>query len=632
MRKKLVAFLLSLTITFSIGTPVDVKAEVSKGGTTYTLEKEADLSANRKQPYAVDIGQVLSLKAAVKKDATNATATEKKTEVKPANTNQKHGSIAFSEITYKRPDFKKIQKDINAVDAMIGKKYQSKKIKALMDTIDEELTMAKTMGTYLYIQYFKNVTDTELFEEYTYVTKQVNLKLSAYSALCVKLLDSRYKSLLTKELSKEEINSIYEVYKTLNDEYTQIQNEISDLNSKYLTTMNASTIDVKGKKMSLEEILSSTELTAEEINTYYSDLMTQINDKSGKIYLNLVKKYKELAKMNGFDNVTDFYYTSYDRDYKKEDIAQFSQYVKQEIVPLYYDLYNSFTPEEITVLQSIPSNFNEMEPAFKTYFASVSPDMLKAYNYMKKLSLYDLEASPYKQQLNYTVYLSGFQYPYLSLTPSGTYRDVSNFIHEFGHFYSYYKHGDNLATNLDIMEMHSQMNEVLFSPYYAAYGDAYEPIIKNQLLTILSTIISGTLEDEFQQYVYSHDIKTVAELNRIYFQLKCEYGLMDANSGYTQDLSWMLIPHTFQSPLYYISYAISAFPALEVYTKSLTDRDTAIQMYDRIIYYGTEYGYTNLLVRCRMHTPFSQENVSKITDTLRNTLGLTKEPVIAPAA
>jgi oligoendopeptidase F len=54
---------------------------------------------------------------------------------------------------------------------------------------------------------------------------------------------------------------------------------------------------------------------------------------------------------------------------------------------------------------------------------------------------------------------------------------------------------------------------------------------------------------------------TLSEMNASYHELAVEYGL-DEEYGYT-GTEWVLISHTFQTPLYYISYAVSMVPALE---------------------------------------------------------------------
>ena len=60
-----------------------------------------------------------------------------------------------------------------------------------------------------------------------------------------------------------------------------------------------------------------------------------------------------------------------------------------------------------------------------------------------------------------------------------------------------------------------------------------------------------------------------------------EYGL-DEVYGYT-GTEWALISHTFQTPLYYISYAVSMVPALELYELSQEDPAGARSAYFNIL-------------------------------------------------
>lgn len=612
MKKKLLVYFLVFSFILATLAPSNVYAGTSNEGTKSTVEKADSQKKTEKQSKKSDA-------------KTTAAKSEKKDET------VKHGSTKFSDITYKRPDFDAIRTLIKSVSPLISKKNQQKKINKLCEKIDKKLEEAMTMQTFLDIQLSHDVTDQKLAKETTFVGSEISSVANLYSLLCIDLLNSSYKTILTESLSKEEIESIYKASKLLTPEYIKLQSKASELVTEYLKVLSSTTVEVNGVNMSENDLYYSTELTNEQKEMYYAQLVQIMNQKAGIIYLELTGIYKEIAKLNGFDSVTNYMYDAYDRDYTAKQAKLFSNYVKDYIVPIYFDVASTWTQDEVNMVNSASGNLTELEPYYKEYFGSVSDDMLKAYNYMKKYELFSADATPERQLLCYTTYLDSLDEPYLSLYTYGYYTDVSSFIHEFGHYNAFYQNGSSLGTNIDICEIHSQANELLFLPYYKVYGNAYSPIVKNQILTMLNTIIYGCVYNEFQQYVYSNNLTTVEELNKAYFDIVCDYGLADPSSADQMDYQWIYVSHTFQSPFYYISYAMSAVPSLEIFADSLKDRDKALKTYDKVIDYGTDYSFLKLLKKANLNSPFKEETFSTLSESLYDFLGLNTK-VEKPAA
>lgn len=597
MKKKLLNLALVLALMLSLIAPSNVYANTSKDNTTAKTSTQA---------------------------TTTTAAPAAKEEIKRSDT-------AFSDITYVRPDFKKMQARIKSTVLLLNKKNQEKKISNLCSQLDEDIFNAFTMKTYLDIKSSHDVTDQETAKEASYIGSKISSIYSHYSKLCIKILDSQYGYILRNELSQDEIDDIYKMNELLTPELIQLNAKVDDLIAKYLNALNTTTVNVNGVDMTETELFSSSKLTEEEKYAYYSELLVDLNQTSGSIYLDLTKVYKEIASMCGFKNVTDYMYDSYDRDYSAKQTQEFSAYVKKYIVPLYFSLASTWTQEEIDLVTSARSNLTQLEPYVRDYFVEISDDMHEAYQYMKKLGLYSMDATPVKQNLNYTTYFYSLKQPYLSLYTTGYYTDLASYIHEFGHFNAYYIHGNDLGSNIDICEIHSQANELLFLPYYDVFGKANKPITKNHLLQTLGVIIDGCIYDEFQQYVYSNNLTTVKELNDAFFKIKSDYGMTNPTSGYTQDLSWVYVSHTFETPLYYISYAMSAIPSLEIFTDSLTDRAAAIDTYNDLVNYGTDYSFLNLLKKVELNSPFKEATYTSLVKALYEYFGLTYEEV-TPAA
>ena len=223
--------------------------------------------------------------------------------------------------------------------------------------------------------------------------------------------------------------------------------------------------------------------------------------------------------------------------------------------------------------------------------------------------------------INCDVYLSSF-----TGTPTGGYGDISTFVHEFGHFTAYYNLGNTGAGTLDINEIQSQANEALFMPYYKKmYSEASAAKIEKQELfkSIFWSVLMGCLFDEFQRELYlkPHTYNTPQSVNALFDRLIEEYNATAYIPRPQLRYWWAEVPHTFQSPFYYISYAVSQLPALIIYEDSISDRGAAIAEYNYIQNYGDgTYTFNTLLEKAGVKSPFEKETISSLATFLDSRL------------
>jgi oligoendopeptidase F len=172
---------------------------------------------------------------------------------------------------------------------------------------------------------------------------------------------------------------------------------------------------------------------------------------------------------------------------------------------------------------------------------------------------------------------------------------------------------------IDIDEIHSQSDELLFMPYYKEiYGeDAYKTISKYELNSNLGSIVSGCVYDKFEQAVFAGDYDSVDELNELYASICTEYGLTSA-----ADYGWTIVQHLFLYPFYYISYAVSLIPSLEIYSASLEDREKGIDMYNDLFDGTIECtGFIDLMNKSGFDNPFEEETIAGIAEKVKTIFG-----------
>jgi oligoendopeptidase F len=206
--------------------------------------------------------------------------------------------------------------------------------------------------------------------------------------------------------------------------------------------------------------------------------------------------------------------------------------------------------------------------------------------------------------------------------------DMTTFIHEFGHFYCSYLGGRDAAylNALDVDEICSQGNEMLFLPYFNRYYklDTYNAVMKYQMINALNSLINGCLYDEFQRYVYSHDVGSVEELNEIYRELSRSYGIGD--DYYYVDLGyvWIDVHHNFEAPMYYISYATSIVPALQILDLSMRNREEAIRVYNAVVNSDPELSFSETLAEVGLDSPFEEQTIVNVVNAIVRITGAGK--------
>ncbi|HPR40417.1 MAG TPA: hypothetical protein PKV62_05325, partial [Oscillospiraceae bacterium] len=137
-----------------------------------------------------------------------------------------------------------------------------------------------------------------------------------------------------------------------------------------------------------------------------------------------------------------------------------------------------------------------------------------------------------------------------------------------------------------------------------------------EMLNVLHAILSGCMEDEFQQRLYENPDMTLDEINALYYQLAQEYGLA-AIYHYSPE-EWVFITHTFESPFYYISYAASMVPSAEIFFLSQEDEDGAVEIYEEILGRENGEGFLELLARENLGDPFDPETLATLESQIRS--------------
>lgn len=495
------------------------------------------------------------------------------------------------------------------------------------DLMGVELDKLYTQQALNEIRYYRDVNneeyasiDTELQQIYREVVDQ-------FLQVVRDVLGTDYREDLGNHIDNEEMVEEFLEYEDMTEELQALLDEENALEQQYdQASMVEYTATVKGKEWTEESYHAAAEdLTWREIVAINTALGMAKNEAICPIFLELVKNRNARAQIYGYDNYAEYAYTDlYNRDYTIDDIKSVYAAVKQYIVPALAEveqyvysgqlndlLYMDYLTEEY-VIDVVGRHMGDIDPA-----------LADVYQYMVDHHLYDIDYDPGKMNVGYTTMLYEYQEPFIFNTPDYSYYDLETMIHEFGHYNESFHAGTNLVndvTNMDVAEIHSQGLELLYLKYAdEVYGEELGDSARQVVLyQMLYSVIDGCLYDEFQNAVFSadHDL-TAQEVNQLFRNLSEEYGYIYYDSG-DEAYDWVDVPHTFSSPMYYISYATSALAALDIWTIAREDRQAGIDKYMELTTYGLTTSYCELMEECGLKSIFEEGTIREIAQAVSN--------------
>ena len=430
--------------------------------------------------------------------------------------------------------------------------------------------------------------NTTTANDYRTATKLYNEMRANYYGLYGLVYESAYRDEFYEGWSDEEIDRALQ--------YAEIYSGSADNNN------------------AVDDILAEYEAYMDSIGDYVG---TNNLDYLGNLYGRLVEANNNVAKASYYNNYMDYAYSEkYHRDYTPSQVSEsMRKYVKTYIAPLFIAL--AYKDSEY-----YSANFQS--DADKNFYYALMSDSLFAdtsdKNFDRVKSTLELvsnylgfvnrpsnitggEEVNFRREVEdlfkngnyftgdyrgaYTWWISKIQKPILYFGPR--YNSAFTFVHEFGHYYNNIYNG-SMSLSYDHDETHSQGNEMLFLAWLAQnkpedVSDGFSRVEVEQLYDMLINIVIATAVDEFEQAAYTGYYNgepincSYADLFvRILGSYKGTYkgkehsALLFLNNKY-----WAYV--VFKSAGYYISYAMSALPSIEIYAiargKGLQDACTS---------------------------------------------------------
>ncbi len=538
---------------------------------------------------------------------------------------QPHTELSFDEIEYKHMEAEPILAVIEEIRGLMADANNADAVAEKFDSLTDQLMELMTMYSLSNIRICQDVNNESYEEEFNYTYGVYLDAADAFGLLLRDLLDSPCGTFLTGELTGEDL-AYYRDYEAMTEEEKNLNNQELDLVLQYKKACTqAYTVEHQGQAYD-DDALGSALLSGAMDEDTYLQLSREIakarNAALGGIYMDMIAVRAKIAKNEGYSNYGDYAYAEiYDRDYTQEDIRTFHQAVKDYMVPI-----NTYL-SALTYYQSDDSAFLREDYAdvsadmIAPYIGQMSSELKEALDYMTGHKMYDVACSETKQGSGFTTMLYSYGAPFMFNNPVGDLYDFCTMVHELGHYNNFYwddASWNASSDNIDTAEVHSQGLELLFSHYYPQIFGTSAAAARDYLMTELTgAIIQGCLHDELQQYVYATPNVTLKQINQEFCKLAKEYGLVAPEDERTELYDWEDVYHTFESPMYYISYAVSAAGAFDFWLSAQEGKfEDAVDQYLAFVALPPETGFQASFEAMKMSNPLSEEFIAQLAQEL----------------
>ncbi len=473
---------------------------------------------------------------------------------------QRHGRVAFDDMVLSYPDPDAV---IEGLDEALDGLDDAVEPGSFISIYEEQVQAYNNLisaTSLAYVRYCQDVEDVARAAEYGKLNSSLHAIQIRLARLEKKLMD---RCGYHRERGTEYAESLDRIGRQNAETLRSLRAREDELCRRYAQLDAEYRLSFRGRTWTLEELMGDESLSLQAFLEALEQYWAGRNQGAGALFLELMSIRKRMAAESGYASYAAGQYSSFGREYAPEQALAAAQIVKQAFVPLFIRLRER-CENELRYLSGADFQEDEFITAMEQAVEQAVPGAGKAWRYMLAYGLYDSKPSPKKLRSSFTTYLSKYSCPFLFTQWEDNASSVFTVIHEFGHFLSYYMNPEGTyygPENLDLAETDAQGFELLMLAEYDEIFGRYATAARLCWLTnALYAILSGFMEDEFQQRAYGLKKPSVEALNRLYRELAKEYGF-DTLFGY-EGREWTEIGHTFQFPFYYVSYGVSMLGAM----------------------------------------------------------------------
>ena len=347
------------------------------------------------------------------------------------------------------------------------------------------------------------------------------------------------------------------------------------------------------------------------LDEYYDTAFEEDDDTEEHPDKNLTCADLYLRAIEDYES-SEMLYQYYYRDYNAADVKRVYEEIVEKLVPLQSDL-------DAALAMTEPDDYflrDDPYDLLKRYAPRISEKVAESSEKLFREHLYTIPAGEKSYDGSYTVSFPNEQSAHIFTYLDGTFYDLLTVTHEFGHFHSDWRDTTPVycqVTNMDIAEAQSQCMEMLFTAYYGdIFGEDAEYYELLALYSLLDSIAAGFSVGEFENEAVDHKDSMSNE------------DLVALFDGYAEECNLghelYEVSHLFEQPGYYVSYGVSALPALQLYTMMQEDHSKAAAVYDKLSSISCssgEYSFNDAMAECGFDSCFAPDMIGRSAELIR---------------
>lgn len=506
-------------------------------------------------------------------ETTEATETTKPSEDLPS-------AEELLKYTLTQEELDKYYADLESCKTMALEGTDREGLEALSDSLDEQYENIQKQQTIAFVNYSRDQTDEEATELHLDATDKLT---KAYDAMMLMLRevnasDSPIKDVLFEDWTEEDLKML----SAYTSEIAQLEKENEELVVEY-------------------QALSQEEL-AEGIIPLYQKLIANNN---------------RIAQIYGYDNYYTYGYdVVYARDYTTDTVQQARDFAIEYLVPAVPAILQQFAlgfqsltqAEQQVVAAFMEGSYQDTDKDYvNLYIDSLPEDLQEVMNHLWQYDRAIFADKDGAKEGAFTVNIGEDAICYFGPGYDGT----LTLVHEMGHYASTL----NLDLDecpMDLAELHSQGNEWLIMNELREElnPNVYAVIRDYKMYMDMCTILVSFMVDDFEERIYTTDVSgyTREDFDAVADAVCQAYGGADFVNNYLTDFQsyWRLV--VMESPVYYVSYAMSDVAALNLYTIASQDREKAYEIYGHLLKdVDLDLGFQENLKKVGLSGPFDSE-------------------------
>lgn len=363
------------------------------------------------------------------------------------------------------------------------------------------------------------------------------------------------------------------------------------------------------------------------------------------IYDQLVKLRHGMARKLGDDSFTALAYRRMRRlDYGPEEVARYREEIVARVVPLVADLLEArraahgwdrlrYWDEALIDPAGNPAPLGDHDAlldAAQAMFDGMDPRLATFFRGMAAGGFLDLKNRPGKAGGGFCTAFPSQGAPFIFANFNGTHHDIGVFTHEMGHAFQCWQSRalpgvDQLWPGMESAEIHSMGLEFLTHPgiHHLVGEAAAERFRRMHLISSLAFLPYGACVDHYQHEVYANPDATPAERHAMWQRLEklympwTEYGDLEypAKGG-----RWQAKQHIYNSPFYYIDYALALCCAMQFWQRSRRDAAAALEAYVALCGRGGSLPFSGLVESAGLASPFAPGALAGVVEEARAVL------------